>query len=80
MQAMKVCIRISNLRRSTRSPSTPPQGPTSSTGSVLRPPTVTTCNADVAEPSVRSRTSQPTVSNCSHWALLQQKFPVQSRR
>ena len=71
---------MSSGRRSTRSPHTPPQGPTSNTGRVLNPPTVTTCKIDVDDPTVSSRTNQPMDSSCSHWALLEKKLPVQRRR
>ena len=43
---------MSSFRRSTRSPHTPPQGPTSNTGRVLNPPTITTCKTDVDDPTV----------------------------
>ena len=63
---MKVWILMSSFRRSTRSPHTPPQGPTSNTGRVLKPPTITTCKTDADDPAVRSRTNQPMDSSCSH--------------
>ena len=55
-----------SLRRSTRSASTPAQGPISNTGSVRTPITVPVSNALL---SVSLRTSQPTVRICIHWAL-----------
>ena len=57
-----------------------PQGPTSNTGSELAPPTVTTRSADADEPTVNSRTSQPTVNSWNHWALLAQKLLVHRSR
>jgi hypothetical protein len=57
---------MGSLRRSTRSPYTPLQGPTSNTGKALNPPTITTCKTDVDDSTVKSRTSQPMDSSCSH--------------
>jgi hypothetical protein len=57
---------MGSLRRSTRSPYTPPQGPTSNTGKALNAPTITTCKTDVDDSTVKSRTSQPMDSSCSH--------------
>ena len=49
-------------------------------GKVVIPPTVTTKRPDDAKESVRSRTSQPTESSCSHWAVLAKKLPTHRNR
>ena len=49
-------------------------------GQRVDPPTVTTTRPATAEPSDNSRTSHPTLSSWSHWALFPKKFPHQSRR
>ena len=64
--AIKDCKDITNFLRSSLSPSTPPQGVNIRPGKVFKPPMVTTKNADAAKPSVKSRTSQPTVNSCIH--------------
>ena len=77
---IKSCMPITNLRRSTRSPRTPPQGLTTSAGRRFTAPTVMTSRAKEADPSVKPRTSQPTERSCSHSAPLEQKLPVQRSR
>ena len=77
---MKDWMPITNLRRLTRSPNTPPQGPTTKTGRVLIPPTVTTKKPENPELSVRARTNHPTESIWTHWALFAQKLAVQRNR
>ena len=61
-------------------PRTPAQGPTTNVGRVVMPPTATTNSPEDAKESVRSRTSQPTVSSCSHWAVLAKKLATQRNR
>ena len=77
---MKPWMAMTNFLRSTRSPITPAQGPTIRVGRVVIPPTVTTKSPDDAKESVRSRTSQPTESSCSHWAVLAKKLPTHRKR
>ena len=78
--AIKICIPITSFRLSSLSPSVPAIGAVTKPGSRLTPPTVTTNSVDVDDPAVRSRISHPTVSNCSHCALLEKKLPTHSSR
>ena len=71
---------MTSFLRSTRSPSTPAHGPTINVGRVVIPPAVTTNSPEEANESVRSRTSQPIESSCSHWAVLAKKFATQRNR
>ena len=66
IQVMKSCRLITSLRRSRRSPSTPPQGLTNREGSVLMAPTVITSKADALVPSVNCCTNHPTDRSCNH--------------
>ena len=61
--AIKLSIPIMSLRRSSRSPITPPQGPMNIPGSAAVPPTPTTRRAEFAPPSDRYFTSHPRVNS-----------------
>ena len=76
IQVMNSWRLITSLRRSRRSPRTPPHGLTKRDGRVFMAPIVITSKAEDVVPWVRCWTNQPTESSCSHWAPFAKKFPI----